>query len=119
MVSKYMMEALQTAMKGNQHIKIINNTDANGDDYTIKPYETCVIVDNDSTYTQNLFLPYLAEVDEGHRISIRVTDFGGGGTIADNDESEADWSDLTYDADGEYAIIEKAGRSWITVKTDM
>lgn len=118
MLSKQYMESLQTAMKGNDHVKVINNTASNGDDYYIKPYETVVIVDNDGSYTQDLYLPYVAE-SAGMILTIMVPDFGGGGTIYDNDDSQSDWSDLTMDADGEYCILFNTGKGWIKIASDM
>jgi hypothetical protein len=118
MLSKQLLESLQTAAKENANVKVINNTASNGDDYTIKPFETLVIVDNDASYTQNLFLPAVAE-SKGVTITIYVPDVGGGGTIADNDDSRSDWADLTMNADGEYAILYNTGAGWIKLASDM
>jgi len=118
MMTKQLMESLQTAAKSRQNVVYINNTAANGDDYQIKPYENLIIVTNSSTYTQNLFLPFVAE-SVGCTITIMVPDFGGGGTIADRDDSQSDWADLTNDADGEYCIVHNDGRGWKTLLTDM
>lgn len=117
-MDKSYMESLQTAMKSKDHVKVINNTDSNGDDYTIKPYETLVIVNNSASYTQDLYLPYVAE-SKGMWLTIRVVASGGNGTIYDNDDSDADWSDLTMDNDNEYAILYNNGRGWIKIASDM
>lgn len=117
-LAKQYFESLQSAHKGLDNIKVINNTASNGDDYTIKPYETLVVVDNDGAYTQNLFLPFVGE-SIGMILTIRVVDTGGGGTIADHDDSDSDWSDLTYNADNEYAVLLNTGRGWISLATDM
>ena len=118
MMDQAYMQNLQQAMKSNSHIKVINNTAENGDDYRIKPFETLVIIDNDGSYTQDIFLPYVAE-SAGMILTILVPDFGGGGTIADNDDSQSDWSDLTMNADDEYAILMNTGRGWIKLVSDM
>lgn len=112
------LQNLQQAQKSHDHIKIINNTADNGDDYTIKPYETLVVVNNDASYTQDLFLPFVAE-SAGMLLTILIPDFGGGGTIADNDDSQSDWSDLTYNADDEYAVLFNTGKGWIKLASDM
>lgn len=117
-LAKQYLESLLTAHKSRDNVKVINNTAANGSDYLIKPYETLVIVDNDASWTQNLFLPHVGE-SIGMMLTIRVVDTGGGGTIADNDDSDSDWSDLTYNADNEYAVLLNTGRGWITLATDM
>ncbi len=117
-MTKQLMESLQVAAKGRNNVVYIRNTAENGDDYQIKPYETLIIVDNDASYTQNLFLPFVAE-SVGVTITILVPDFGGSSTLADRDDSVADWSDLTMNADNEYAIVFNNGRGWITLKTDM
>lgn len=118
MMNKQYAEALATAAKSKDNVKIIRNTAENGADYYIKPYEDTVIVYNSGAYTQNLFLPRVGE-SVGMVLSIVIPDFGGGGTIADNDDSIADWSDLTNDADNEYAILFNTGRGWISLASDM
>ena len=119
MLDKQYMENLQMAMKGNDHVKVITNTASNGDDYYIKPFEISVIVINSGSYTQDLFLPSVAE-SKGMLLTINVPDFGGGGTIYDqNDSNATDWTDLTMNADSEYAILYNTGLGWITLKTDM
>jgi hypothetical protein len=118
MLSEYLMRALQTAAKEGGNKVFINNTAANGDDYYIKPYETTVIVTNSASYTQSLFLPAVGE-SVGVIITIIVPDVGGGGTLADQDDSQADWADLTMNADNEYAILFNTGRGWIKLVSDM
>ncbi len=108
----------KTASGNKNSTKIIRNASANGDDYYIKPFENVVIVYNSSSWTQDLFLPRVSEAS-GMHLHIVVPAFGGGGTIADNDDSQADWSDLTMNADNEYALLYCNGRSWLTVKSDM
>ena len=117
-MTKQYLESLLTGAKGNKNVKVINNTTVNGDDYHIKPYETLVIVNNTATYTQDLFLPYIGE-SVGMMLVIKVPDFGGGGTIYDNNDSDSDWTDLTMNADNEYAVLFNNGRSWCTILSDM
>ena len=50
----------QVAERG-EGVTYINNTTGNGDDYYASPNERVIIVDNDSTYTQNIFLPAVGE----------------------------------------------------------
>jgi len=118
MLDQAYMQNLQQAMKSNSHVKVINNTAANGDTYTIKPYETQVIVDNDSSYTQSLLLPAVAE-SAGMILTIAFPDYGGGGTIEDQDDSLVTWSTLTNNADGEYAVLYNDGKSWLVLVTNM
>jgi hypothetical protein len=118
MLTKQLMESLQTAAKSRQNVVYLNNSAANGDDYQIKPYETLIIVTNTGSYTQNLFLPHVGE-SVGVTITVLVPDVGGGGTLADRDDSQADWSDLTMDGDNEYAILHNTGRGWISIASDM
>ena len=117
MLTQYMMRAFQTAAKEKGNIKIIRNTAANGDDYYIKPYETTVLVYNSGSYTQNLFLPKIGEC-VGQIIYVGFPDFGGGGTLADQDDCE-EWSDLTNDADTEYGVFMNTGRTWATLISDL
>ncbi|KKN73945.1 hypothetical protein LCGC14_0395100 [marine sediment metagenome] len=98
--------------------KIIRNTGSNGDDYYIKPYENVVVVYNSASWTQDLFLPRVAEA-KGMILHIVVPDYGGGGTIYDNGDTLADWSDLNMNADNEYATLRCTGRQWIVLKSDM
>lgn len=118
MLSKQYLESLLTAAKSRSNVKYINNTAANGTTYRIKPYETLVIVDNDSSYTQSLYLPYVGE-SAGMILTIVFPDYGGGGTVADNDDSLSDWSDLTNNADNEYCVLYNDGRGWKVLVTDM
>ena len=118
MINTQYMNALQGARKGNEHVKVINNTTVAGDDYYIQPFETLILVNNDSTYTQNLFLPRVGE-SVGMTLTIIFTDFGGGGTVADNNDSLNTWTDLTNDADGEFAVIHNNGLGWVTLITTM
>ena len=112
------MQYLQSARKENAHQKVINNTSVNGDDYTIQPFETLVFVNNDASWTQDLYLPRVAE-SVGMTLTIVVPDVGGGGTIYDHDDSLTTWADLTMDADAEYAVIHNTGLGWVTLITDM
>ena len=86
MQTRQQLVGLQTARSNRKNVKVIRNTAANGADYTIKPYENVVVVYNSGSYTQNLFLPFVAE-SVGMHLTILVPDVGGGGTIADNDDS--------------------------------
>jgi len=118
MINTQYMNALQGARKGNEHVKVINNTTVAGDDYYIQPFETLIFVNNDSTYTQDLYLPRVGE-SVGMTLTIIVPDVGGGGTIYDNDDSLVTWADLTMNADSEYAVIHNTGQGWVTLITDM
>lgn len=117
-LTKQYLENLQTAQKGKDNIVHLNNTEETGDDYYIKPYETEIFVDNDSTYEQDIFLPFVGE-SVGMMITIRIVDAGGGGDICDQDDSLSDWSDLSYDADDEYAILYNDGSGWLKIASDM
>jgi len=117
-MNKQLMESLQVAAGNRNNVKYINNLTGDGSDYQIKPYENLVIVSNSSNYSQNLFLPHVGE-SVGCMITIMVPDFGGGGTIADRDDSQSDWADLTNDADNEYAVLYNDGRGWKQLLTDM
>jgi hypothetical protein len=118
MLSKQLMESLQTAKKSKGDVVFLNNTAANGADYYIKPYESLIFVNNDGSYTQNIFLPAVGE-SVGAIITIVVPDFGGGGTIADQDDSLAGWTDLTNNADDEFAVVYNDGIGWKTLVTTM
>jgi hypothetical protein len=103
-----------------ENVTIINNTAANGDDYYISPRELVIIVDNDASYTQNIFLPKTSECRIGQIIAVLFVDYGGGGTLADQDDAAgALWSDLTNDADNEYAILYNTGVGWVKLVSDM
>lgn len=118
-MDKRTQEASAKTAEGNKNsTKIIRNTAANGDDYYIKPFENVVVLYNSGSYTQDLFLPRVAEA-KGMTLHILVPDFGGGGTIYDNSDTYGDWSDLTMNADNEYATLYCTGRQWIVVKSDM
>ena len=102
--------------EGNRsNVKIIRNTEANGDAYQIKPYETVVIVYNTGSYTQALQLPAVAE-SKGMRLYIAFPDAGGTNAIADHDDSYyPSWTDLVPDADGDDVLLENTGRGWAVV----
>ena len=117
-MTKYNVEALQTAMKSRANVVYINNTAANGALYHIPPYVNLVIVTNSASYTQSLRLPSVAE-SVGLTLTIMFPDFGGGGTVSDNDDSLSDWSDLTNNADNEYCVLFNDGRGWKVLVTDM
>jgi len=97
---------------------IIRNTAANGDDYYMGVDESLVIIYNTSSYTQNVFLPPAAECP-GKTVTILTPDAGGGGTIADLDDSLSTWTDLTNNADNEFAVIYSTGVGWVTLITTM
>lgn len=115
MISTQYLQSLMTAVKGKENVKVINNTSANGDDYYIKPYETTVIVNNSSSYTQDLFLPAVAE-SVGMLLYIAFPDAGGSNTLADQDDSYyPSWSDLTLDADGDDVLLYNTGLGWAVI----
>lgn len=118
MDKRYQQAYAKAAEENKTSTKIIRNVTANGDDYYIKPYENVVVLYNTASYTQDLFLPRVAEA-KGMTLYIVVPDFGGGGTIYDNADTLADWSDLTMNADNEYATLYCTGRQWIVLKSDM
>ena len=118
MLSRKQVANLQTSIGNRSAVKVIRNTAANGDAYHIKPYETTVVVINSASYTQSLYLPYVAET-VGQTLTILFPDFGGGGVIYDNDDSFGNWSDLTNDADNEYAVLYNDGRGWTVLITDL
>ena len=108
----------QVAERG-EGVTYINNTTVAGDDYYASPNERVIIVDNDSTYTQNIFLPAVGE-SIGQILTILFPDFGGGGTVADQDDSQGTlWTDLSNDADNEFCVVYNTGVGWVTIATDM
>jgi len=108
----------QVAERG-EGVTYINNTTGNGDDYYASPNERVIIVDNYSTYTQNIFLPAVGE-SIGQTLTISVPDFGGGVAIADQDDSQGTlWTDLASDADSEWCVLYNTGIGWVTLATDM
>ncbi len=118
MMSKQLMESLLTAGKSLNNIVHLNNTAANGDDKYLAPYETLVIIDNDASYTQNVYLPPVGE-SRGVIITMLCPDVGGGVNIYDRDDSSQDWSDTAFDADDEYAVFFCDGKGWKTLATDI
>lgn len=118
MMSKQLRQLVESAIANGQDITVIRNTTANGADYYIGPEENTIVIYNTSSYTQNVFLPAVGET-KGKIVSIIVPDFGGGGTIADQDDSLTTWADLTNDADNEFAIVFNTGLGWVTLSSDM
>jgi len=85
---------------------------------TLAVYQTEVDVDNNSaSYTETIYLPSVAAA-KGRSYAIRVTDFGAGVVIADQDDS-LEWTDMTADADAEYGLYYSDGRQWHTLVTDI
>lgn len=83
--------------------------------------QTNVIVtlsDDTDNATLTITLPSVAEA-KGRTFLIRVAEFSGGVTIQDRDDSIGDWTNLTADADGEYAELHCTGEQWIVVVTDI
>lgn len=118
MLSREMIASLKTAAGNKNDVVYINNTAANGDDKYLKPYETLVIIDNDGAYTQQIYLPPVAE-SKGVIITIIAVDFGGGVTIDDMDDGAHDLVDLAMDADDEYVVLFNTGYGWINLATDI
>lgn len=118
MLAKQVREKLEVAIQNGANVKIIRNTAANGDDYYIPDYVDLVVIWNGGSYTQSVYLPPVAG-NKGRIISIVVADYGGGGTIADQDDSLATWTDLTNNADSEFAVIFNTGVGWATLVTTM
>jgi hypothetical protein len=85
----------------------------------LKVYETEVYVDNDNaTYDVTIQLPSVADA-RGLTYTIRAVDTGHGVIIVNQDDSIGDWTDLTTNADGEYAILYSDGRQWFVLVTDI
>ena len=105
------------ATKHRLFLTLASDATANDSD-TLEVYETEVDVDNNNaSYTMTVYLPSVAAA-RGRSYAIRGTDFGAGVVIADQDDS-LEWSDLTMDADGEYALLYSDGRQWHTLVTDI
>ena len=117
-ISRQLMASLQVAAGNKANVVYLNNTAANGADRYLKPYETLVFVDNESSYTQQIYLPPVSE-SMGVTITIITVDTGGHTTISDRNDSGADWSDLTTDADNEYAVLFNDGQGWKVLVTDI
>lgn len=118
MMSKQLRQLVESAISNGQDITVIRNTAANGDDYYIGPEENTIVVYNSAAYTQNLFLPAVG-LTKGKIVTILFPDFGGGGTVADQDDSLVTWADLTNDADNEYCVNYNHGLGWVTLASDM
>lgn len=117
-INRQLMASLQTAASNKNNVVYINNTAANGDDYYLKPYETLVFVDNDSSYTQQIYLAPVAE-SIGVIVTIITTDTGGHTSIDDRNDSGADTVDLATDADNEYGVFYNDGQGWKALVTDI
>jgi len=88
-------------------------TDAYTDD-TLEVFEQICLIDtdtNDGTFT--CYLPPVGEA-KGKFYSITQVDDGGDVTVADQDDSY-DWSDLTFDADADGALLYSDGMKWWVV----
>ena len=117
-ISRQLMAGLQVAKGNNKQVVYLNNTAANGADRYLEPYETLVFVDNDASYTQQIYLPPVSE-SVGVTITIITIDTGGHTTISDRNDSGADWSDQTTDADNEYGVYYNDGQGWKILVTDI
>ena len=85
----------------------------------LKPYQTEVYVDNNNaSYDVTIQLPSVADA-RGLTYTIRAVDYGHGVVIQNEDDSIGDWSDLTVDADGEYASLYCDGAQWHVLVTDI
>ncbi len=102
---------------GNQDVVRINNTAASGDDRTLESYETLVIVDNDASYTQQIYLCPVSE-GKGKLVVIEVPDTGGHVTVSDQDDS-VDWTDQVSTADDDFLVLYGTGRRWAVLAKDM
>ena len=112
-------------LKSDQHIGQLDPRDqvyiisTSGANLTHKvlPHQTQIIADANSTNTIAITLPSVQDA-RGRVYSIRCPDVGGGVTVADEDDS-VEWSDQTFDADGEYLELYCNGRQWIILATDI
>jgi len=118
MLSKQLRQMIETAAANGEAVTYIRNTAANGADKYIGLEESVIVVYNTGSFTQNIFLPKAGSC-LGKIITIIIPDFGGGGAIADQDDSLSTWADLTNNADGEYAVVMSTGVGWVTLVTSM
>ena len=95
----------------------VNGTAISGTTVRLDVSDHVVHVDLNDSDTCTIELPAVAAA-EGHKYLIRNEDFGGGLTIADQDDS-TEWTDLTTDADNEYVLLEARGNQWLATKTDI
>ena len=105
------------AAGNNADVVILRNSAANGDDRTLKSYETHLIVYNGGSYTQQVYLPPVSEC-KGKIFTIEVPDTGGHLTVSDQDDS-VDWSDQVSTADDDYLQLACSGRHWVITNADM
>jgi|SRR3990172_3399226 len=85
--------------------------------YKMKVYDHVLILDVNGTDALVIELPSVSAA-EGNIYLIRFADYGGA-SLQDEDDSIGDWSDLTPDADGEYAFLQAQGGQWVVLATDI
>jgi len=120
MESRFDQQTIQGVDPSLQRYFYSDSSTDTGQAINLEPYQTDVQItlsDGTNTATAVVTLPSVAEA-KGKRYSIRVLDFAGGVTIQDRNDS-IEWSDLTVDADGEYALLESNGIQWFVLKTDI